>query len=106
MASLERSSSGRSALTVHETTEADLDTKHRNGAGAVAEAHPAAAGSMTVPAYVEKAAGLAAEKNISTDEDDLNDDEKDPYPDVPADQRGTAGLRRPWSVSCLTEPNV
>jgi hypothetical protein len=93
MASPERSSSAGSALTAHETTEADLDIKHRTGTGAVAEARPAT--GVAAPADVEKAAGLAEKARTLTD-DDFDDDEKDPYADVPDDQRGTAGLRRPW----------
>lgn len=104
MVATERSSSAGSGLTAHETIEADYETKDRNGTSAVAETlvHPAAVDGPPALADVEKVAGITEKKALSDNNSDVvEDDIKDPYAHIPDDQRGTAGLRRPWSVLCL-----
>lgn len=92
MSSSDRSPSTGSGLTAVNNleTEADVETKHHNGTGAVIESHAAAGEDLDV----EKALALNEkdEKDFSDDEDA----EKDLYADVPSEKRGTNGLQLSW----------
>lgn len=92
-----RSSSSASGLTAVQQleTEADLDSKHRTGAGTVVESQQPAG-----VVDVEKGGMMSSKETLGDDDlyDDDDETDEDPYADVTPEQRGTAGLRRPWCV--------